>query len=97
MKETIIKLYNQFRNLILYGLIGGFCAALDFAVYTVSMGERDQYSRRYFHFVCAEPLGQFQGEGQSGGTFSFVLYGRISGVGYQRTDAVSDGDSRRDE
>lgn len=35
MKETIIKLYQQFRNLILYGLIGGFCAALDFAVYTV--------------------------------------------------------------
>jgi len=35
MKEIIIKLYNQFRNLILYGLIGGFCAALDFAVYTV--------------------------------------------------------------
>ena len=35
MKEQIGKLYNQFRNLILYGLIGGFCAALEFAVYTV--------------------------------------------------------------
>lgn len=35
MKETIVKLYNQFRNLILYGLIGGFCAALDFGVYTL--------------------------------------------------------------
>lgn len=35
MKETIVKLYNRFRNLILYGLIGGFCAALDFGVYTV--------------------------------------------------------------
>jgi putative flippase GtrA len=35
MKETIVKLYNRFRNLILYGLIGGFCAGLDFCVYTV--------------------------------------------------------------
>ena len=35
MKETIGKLYHRFRNLILYGLIVGFCAALDFGVYTV--------------------------------------------------------------
>ena len=34
MKDKIISLYNRFRNLILYGLIGGFCAALDFGVYT---------------------------------------------------------------
>ena len=27
-------LYFRFRNLILYGIIGGFCAALDFGVYT---------------------------------------------------------------
>ena len=35
MKERIIELYSRFRNLILYGIIGGFCAALDFAVYTL--------------------------------------------------------------
>ena len=27
-------LYSRFRNLTLYGIIGGFCAALDFGVYT---------------------------------------------------------------
>lgn len=35
LKENIVALYNKFRNLILYGLIGGFCAALDFGVYTL--------------------------------------------------------------
>ena len=35
MKDKIIELYNRFRNLILYGIIGGFCAALDFSVYTL--------------------------------------------------------------
>ena len=29
------KVYSRFRHLILYGLIGGFCAALDFGVYLV--------------------------------------------------------------
>ena len=28
------ELYFRFRNLILYGIIGGFCAVLDFGVYT---------------------------------------------------------------
>ena len=28
------EVYTRFRNLILYGLIGGFCAALDFSIYT---------------------------------------------------------------
>ena len=28
------KIYFRFRNLILYGIIGGFCAALDFGIYT---------------------------------------------------------------
>lgn len=32
--KKIIELYNRFRNLILYGFIGGFCAALDFGIYT---------------------------------------------------------------
>lgn len=30
----IRELYNRFRNLILYGIIGGCCAALDFGIYT---------------------------------------------------------------
>lgn len=34
MKEMITHIYNRFRNLILYGIIGGFCAALDFGIYT---------------------------------------------------------------
>lgn len=34
LKHTIITLYSRFRELILYGIIGGFCAALDFGVYT---------------------------------------------------------------
>lgn len=34
MNELIRTLYLRFRNLILYGIIGGFCAALDFGVYT---------------------------------------------------------------
>ena len=29
------SLWTRFRELILYGLIGGFCAALDFGVYTL--------------------------------------------------------------
>lgn len=33
--NIINELYNRFRNLILYGIIGGFCAALDFGVYSV--------------------------------------------------------------
>ena len=32
---TVKQLYYRFRNLILYGIIGGFCAALDFGVYSV--------------------------------------------------------------
>ncbi len=31
---TIKQLYSRFRNLILYGIIGVFCAALDFGIYT---------------------------------------------------------------
>lgn len=34
MSISIRALYSKFRHLILYGLIGGFCAALDFAIYT---------------------------------------------------------------
>ena len=34
MTMMIKQLYFRFRNLILYGVIGGFCAALDFGVYT---------------------------------------------------------------
>lgn len=34
-KDTIKSLYGRFRNLILYGIIGGFCAALDFGIYTL--------------------------------------------------------------
>ncbi len=32
--NKIYQLYNRFRNLILYGIIGGFCATLDFGVYS---------------------------------------------------------------
>jgi len=35
MKDKIIALFNRFRNLILYGIIGGFCAAFDFGIYTL--------------------------------------------------------------
>lgn len=30
-----MKLLNRFRNLILYGIIGGFCASLDFGIFTL--------------------------------------------------------------
>jgi len=33
--KTIKELYHQFRELILYGIIGGFCAGLDFGIYTL--------------------------------------------------------------
>lgn len=33
MINTIILLYNRFRTLILYGIIGGISAGLDFAIY----------------------------------------------------------------
>lgn len=33
MKDRVIALFNRFRNLILYGIIGGFCAFLDFCIY----------------------------------------------------------------
>ena len=29
------SLFNRYRELILYGLIGGFCATLDFCIYTL--------------------------------------------------------------
>lgn len=32
--SKLFELYARFRNLILYGIIGGLCAALDFGVYT---------------------------------------------------------------
>ena len=35
MKQIIKTLYSRFRNLILYGIIGAFCASLDFVVYTL--------------------------------------------------------------
>ena len=35
MDISIRTLYSRFRNLILYGLIGGFCAGLDFGIYTL--------------------------------------------------------------
>lgn len=35
MKDKLIALFQRFRNLILYGLIGGFCAALDFGIFTL--------------------------------------------------------------
>ena len=31
---TVKQLYHRFHNLILYGIIGGFCASLDFGIYT---------------------------------------------------------------
>lgn len=34
MKKKLINLYSRFRNLILYGIIGAFCAGLDFGIYT---------------------------------------------------------------
>lgn len=34
MKKIIIQLYNKFRHLILYGIIGGLSSGLDFAVYS---------------------------------------------------------------
>lgn len=33
--NEIHKLYAKFRNIILYGIIGGCCAALDFGIYSV--------------------------------------------------------------
>lgn len=33
--KVLGNLYARFRNLILYGIIGGGCAALDFGVYTI--------------------------------------------------------------
>jgi len=33
--NTIKALYNEFRELILYGIIGGFCALLDFVIYNL--------------------------------------------------------------
>lgn len=35
MKELIARLYNKYRNFILYGLIGASCAGLDFVVYAI--------------------------------------------------------------
>jgi putative flippase GtrA len=35
MRTKIITIYHRFRNLILYGIIGGFCAALDFGIFTL--------------------------------------------------------------
>ena len=32
---TIKEIYSRFRNIILYGIIGGFCAAIDFGVYWI--------------------------------------------------------------
>lgn len=34
-KHSLLSLYYRFRNLILYGIIGGFCAGLDFIVFSL--------------------------------------------------------------
>ena len=34
-KYIFAQLINKYRNFILYGVIGGFCAGLDFGVYTL--------------------------------------------------------------
>ncbi|MCR4847952.1 MAG: GtrA family protein [Bacteroidales bacterium] len=34
-KFYLKSLFQQYRNLILYGIIGGFCAALDFGIYSL--------------------------------------------------------------
>lgn len=34
MVQTIIRLYERFRNLILYGIIGSFTSTLDFLVFS---------------------------------------------------------------
>ena len=31
----MVIIYQRSRNLILYGIIGGFCSALDFVIYTL--------------------------------------------------------------
>lgn len=35
LKSKAYNTFNRFRNLIYYGIIGGFCAALDFAIFTL--------------------------------------------------------------
>ena len=35
LKNKVSNIYKRFRNLIVYGFIGGFCAALDFAIFTL--------------------------------------------------------------
>ena len=35
MKEKAKFIFNKFRHLILYGIIGSFAAGLDFLIYTV--------------------------------------------------------------
>lgn len=35
MKQIIKVLYNKFRHLILYGIIGSFSSGLDFVIYTI--------------------------------------------------------------
>lgn len=35
MLSNLRALYARFRNLILYGIIGGFCSGLDFVVYSI--------------------------------------------------------------
>lgn len=35
MKKYIVQVYQKFRNLILYGIIGSFTSFLDFCVFTV--------------------------------------------------------------
>jgi putative flippase GtrA len=33
--DTIKPLWQKYRHIILYGIIGGFCAGLDFSIYTI--------------------------------------------------------------
>ena len=35
LKNKVSTIYKRFRNLIVYGFLGGFCAALDFAIFTL--------------------------------------------------------------
>lgn len=35
MKQVIVTLYQKFRHLILYGVIGSFSSGLDFLIYTL--------------------------------------------------------------
>jgi len=58
--NIILRIYHKFRKLILYGIIGGFCASLDFGIYTLLCYVLPYLNRQYNFKVTDKTFYRFR-------------------------------------